>query len=98
MFRLVFVEAEIEELAQKTPALRRAKGVGVLDVAGARVVSRIAVPQERYDTARCQQAQPNHRRAGRRVDHLIDPAGLEAGGKMDVVRIGDDALRLHSGE
>jgi hypothetical protein len=30
-FRLVFVEAEVEELAQKTPTLRRAEGVSVLD-------------------------------------------------------------------
>ena len=70
----------------------------MLDVAGARFVSRIAVPQESYDIAHCQQPQAYHRRADRPIDHLIEPAGLEAGGKMDVVRIGNDALRLQTGE
>src|ERR1700730_1374579 len=96
--RLVLVEAEIEELAQKTAALRRAEGVGLPDVAGAGVACRAAVPQEGHDIARRQQAQPDHRRAGCRVDHLIDPAGFEAGGEIDVVRVGDDTPRLQPGE
>ena len=57
-----------------------------------------AVPQKGYDIARRQQTQPDHRRAGCRVDHSIDFAGFEAGGEIDVVWIGDDTSRFQPGE
>ena len=41
-------------LWQSLAACRLAARVGVLDITGARVVSPIAVPQERYNIARCQ--------------------------------------------
>ena len=45
-----------------------------------------------YNAGPCQLSLlANHRHAGCRVDHFIDLAGLEAGGEINVVRIGDDA-------
>ncbi len=95
----VLVEAEIEKLAQVAPALRGAEGIGVRDVAGAGVaVLHRGVAQERHDVARREEAEPDDRGAGRRVDDLINLARLETRGEGDVGGVGDDTSRFQPGE
>ena len=62
---LVLVQAEIEELAQISAALRRAESIRVPDLAGAGVVRlRQFMAQKTREVARRQESQANHRCAG----------------------------------
>jgi hypothetical protein len=88
-FALVLVQAEIEELAQKSAALRCAESIRVPDLAGAGVVRpRQFMAQETREVARRQESQADHRCAGGRVDDMVQPAGNEARGQVDMARVG----------
>src|SRR5277367_5637302 len=96
---LVLVEAEIQKLSQKPTALRRAKRIGALKGACARVaVLCAAVAQKGNGVARRQQAQPDHRGASRRVNHMIDFARREPGCEVDMVPVGNHSTSVQPGK
>ena len=98
-FLFVFVEAEVEKLPQIPPALRRAEGIGPPNVIGAGIaVLGTAVAEERNGVACGQQAQPDHRGAPRRIDHVVDLARHEPGCEVNVVSIGDHPTGFQPGE
>ena len=95
----VLVEAEIEKLPQIPPALRRAEGIGMPDVAGAGIAVLCAAMAQKGDgVARRQQAQPDYRGARRRVDHVIDLARHEPCREVDMVGVGNYPPGFQPGE
>ena len=74
---LVLVEALIEEVPQKTAALRDAPADGVTE-ARHRVVRGRVVLHEADQIARAGQADADHPGIGAAIDNVVDAAGLEA--------------------
>ena len=84
----VLVETRVHEVAQRAPGLRAAPAICLLDAARERVgvaavVLRLVL-QEAREVAHADVAETKHPRVLRRVDELVDPAGLEARRQVDV--------------
>jgi hypothetical protein len=95
----VLTKSEVKKLPQIPATLRCAEGVGTVDLVGTGIPGRgAAVTQKRNRVARHQQSQPNHRSPCRGVDHVVDVAGFEAGGEIDVVGVRDHPSRYQLGE
>src|SRR6185437_10725033 len=95
------VEAAIDEVADAAPGLRAAPGIGLVDAAAGaapRAAERVRpaggvallVFEEAREIAHDEVAEAEDERILAGIDELVDPAGLEAGGEMDVAVRGDD--------
>jgi len=84
------VEAEIEEAAQKPPALRRAMGDGDADAPGERVDDAVCVrrlvAEKGDEIAGRGKAEPEHKRVARGIGEFIDVIGVEAAAAAELGR------------
>ena len=96
---LVRVQPVVDIRPQESPALRRAEGVGALDISGGGVAVRLRfVLEERYDVADGRHAQADDVGADGRIDELIDAPRLEAAAQIDVVDVRLNPLVLDADE
>ena len=87
---LVGVESLVQEVAEEAPSLRHAVG----DAVARRRDARGVVLEVRDHVAHGGEPGAHHHGVLRPVDHLVDPAGLEARGEVHTARIGDGHAEL----
>ena len=86
----VFFKAQIQHLAQKTPALRHAKQIRALQTTGARIAfSRRAPAQKRRGIAHRQKTRPHQQRIRGAIHHVVNHPRLEAALHCDMSRVGE---------
>src|SRR5436190_3709735 len=87
----------MDELPQKSTALRGPKGIGIAERTGTGIpVRRCGVLQEGDDVTHCSESKSHDTAAACGIDDLIDLASLKTRLEADIVRI-RLALNLHKG-